>query len=317
MTMTVDHADQRARTLPAERLRLVSAAVRVSLRWLGVRKTLTPEQKNQAAETFAASGEFLSARKKLLDTGHPAYKEVTGVRGRIISHWKAVSLPFPEPGIRLIRQDRIEPFNEQMGELRDQLTEAVARLDSHYAELRSAARRRLGQLYNPDDYAPSLLGLFGVEWDFPSVEPPDYLLQLSPALYEQERSRAASRFTEAVTLAEQAFIGELAKLVSHLTERLSGEADGQKKVFRDSAVTNLVEFFERFRTLNINSSAQLDELVNQAQRIVQGVEPQELRDNGDLRQHVTTQLATVQAALDGMMIDQPRRRIIRNREQNP
>ena len=103
----------------AQRLRADTAAVRVSLRWLGVRKTLTPEQKTQAAESFGAEGDFLSARKKLLDTRHPAYKEVTAVRGRVLSYWKGLTLPYPEPGVRLIHQDRIEAFNQQMTELRD------------------------------------------------------------------------------------------------------------------------------------------------------------------------------------------------------
>ena len=35
-------------------------------------------------------------------------------------------------------------------------------------------------------------------------------------------------------------------------------------------------------------------------------------DGTDLRQHVATQLSQVQTALDGMMVDRPRRRIIRN-----
>ncbi len=44
--------------------------------------------------------------------------------------------------------------------------------------------------------------------------------QLSPQLYQQEAQRVAARYDEAVQLAEQAFTEELAKLVSHLTERL-------------------------------------------------------------------------------------------------
>ncbi len=44
------------------------AAVRVAFCWFGVRKTLTPEQKAQAADTFGAEGQYLSAGKKLLDT---------------------------------------------------------------------------------------------------------------------------------------------------------------------------------------------------------------------------------------------------------
>src|SRR4051794_10260640 len=100
---------------PSQRLRLETAAVRVSFTWLGVRKTLSPEQKAEAAESFGAEGQYLSAAKKLLDTRHPAYRGVTAVRGRIVSYWRGVTLPYPEPGIRLIRQDRLEAFDLQMG----------------------------------------------------------------------------------------------------------------------------------------------------------------------------------------------------------
>ena len=122
-----------------------------------------------------------------------------------------------------------------------------------------------------------------------------------------------SRFNEAVQLAEQAFIDELARLVEHLSERLSGTDDGKPKVFRDTAVTNLTEFFERFRQLNVRSNADLDALVVNAQRIVQGIEPQRLRDNISLRQHVSSQMAVVQAGLDQILVDRPRRNIQRRR----
>lgn len=197
-------------------------------------------------------------------------------------------------------------------ELRTELHEAVARLDAHYAELKQTARQRLGRLYNPADYPPVLQGLFALDWEFPSVEPPDYLLQLSPALYEQERNRVTTRFEEAVQLAEQAFLSEFAKLVSHLSERLSTDESGTRKVFRDTAITNLLAFFDRFGQLNVRSNTELEALIEQAQQIVQGVEPQQLRDQDSLRQHVATQLSGVQALLDGLLVDQPRRRIIRS-----
>ena len=80
-------------------------------------------------------------------------------------------------------------------------------------------------------------------------------------------------------LAEQAFISEFAKLIEHLTERLSTTGDGERKIFRDSAITNLTEFFGRFRDLNVRSNDDLDALVERAQQIVSGVEPQALRNN--------------------------------------
>jgi hypothetical protein len=301
-----------------DRLRSTSAAIKLSFTWLGTRKTLTVEQKNQAADSFGAEGKFLSAGKKLLDTSHPAFKAVTAIKGRCLSYWRAVSLPYPEPGIRLISQRTIGDFDRQMSAFREELTEAVETLDRQYDELRGAARPRLGNLYDPRDYPPTLIGLFGIEHEYPSVEPPDYLRQLNPELYEQECRRVQTRFDEAVQLAEQAFLEELSKLVDHLGERLNGNADGKQKVFRDTAVTNLTEFFERFRSLNVHSSEQLDELVQRAQRAMKGVAPQRLRDDGPLRQRLATQLSTVQSSLDGLMVDRPRRNILRpNRREEP
>jgi hypothetical protein len=298
-------------TSPSQRLRAAMAAVRVSLSWLGVRKTLTSEQKSQAADTFGAEGAFLSAGKKLLDTTHPSFKAVTSVKGRITSLWKSMSLPFPEPGIRLIRQDQIETFDTQITLLRDELSDAVLELNRHYDQLKLAACRRLGSLYNESDYPASLLGLFQVTWDYPSVEPPNYLRDLNPQLYQQECERVAARFDEAVRLAEQAFIEELQDLVAHLNERLTGQADGKPKVFRDSAVNNLTEFFGRFQQLNVRSNEELDQLVTRCQGVIQGVQPQRLRDDQSMRQRVLTELGGVQNVLDDLLVDRPRRNIIR------
>jgi hypothetical protein len=76
-------------------------------------------------------------------------------------------------------------------------------------------------------------------------------------------------------------------------------------------VGNLVSFFDRFRSLNIGSSKELEDLVAEAQRVVRGVTAQDLRDSRTLRQRVTADLAGVTAAVDGLMVDRPRRRIIR------
>ena len=311
MTSVLDEPRSQASTSASDRLRSTMAAARLSFNWLGVRKSLSSSQKDQAADSFGAEGKFLSAGKKLLDTSHPAFKAVTAVRSQAVAYWKGISLPFPEPGIRLIPQGSIDEFNERMSAFRDELDEAVLQLNEHYDELRHAARERLGDLFDLSDYPTTLVGMFAIEHDFPSVEPPPYLRQLSPELYQQECQRVQSRFDEAVQLAEQAFIEELARLVDHLTERLSGAADGKSKVFRDSAVTNMAEFFERFRGLNVRSNEQLDELVGNAQRVVRGVEPQQLRDNQTLRQTISTQMAAVQAGLDQLLVDRPRRNIQR------
>lgn len=298
---------------PAERLRTTMAACRVAFTWWGIQRALTAEQKAQAAQAFDAEGQFLSAGKRLLDTKHTAFRAVTAIRTKITDHWKGLSLPFPEPGVRLIRLDGVASFDNQMADYKAELDDAVANLDHHFDELKRAAAHRLGSLFNLSDYPETLIGLFGVSWDYPAIDPPDYLVQLAPELYQREQERVRARFEEAVRLAEQAFLEDFARLVGHLTERITGtNDDGSAKVFRDTAIENLDTFFDRFRSLNVRSNQQLDDLVTQAQRAVRNVGAQDLRDSASLRNEVATQLSRVQASLDAMLIDRPRRRILRN-----
>ena len=100
-------------------------------------------------------------------------------------------------------------------------------------------------------------------------------------------------------------------MVEHLSERLTGEVDGKPKVFRDSAITNLHTFFSRFRGLNVRSSEELDSLVETCQQIVQGRTPQSLRDNRLIRDSVASELRDVGSQLDQLLVDRPRRNLIR------
>ena len=205
----------------------------------------------------------------------------------------------------------MEAFVHTMEGFREELTQAEADLNAVYEEVKADARRRLGGLFNPADYPEEVRGLFGVEWDFPSVEPPGYLLRIAPEVYEQERRRVAARFDEAVRLAEQAFASEFTRLLAHLTERLGEGEGGQRKVFRDSAVANLTEFFQRFHDLNVRSNPELDALVEQAQRLVRGVAPQDLRDDDGLRRRVAEEMGRVRVLTEALVVDAPRRRIVR------
>jgi hypothetical protein len=298
----------------ANRLRATMAAVKLSFTWLGVRKTLAPEQRSTAARAFHADRELLSASKLILDTKNPAYRAVAAVRSEASSYWRTVTLPFPEAGVRLLPQNSLGMFASTMQTYRDRLQEAARELSAQYDAIKSEAQRRLGTLFNASDYPSTLDGLFDMEWSVVPIEPPQYLVALNPEVFQQEQARVRERFENAVELAEQAFATELQRLTAHLAERLTGLHDGQPKVFRDSAVENLREFFERFRQLNIRSSPELDALVEQAQQTINGVEPQTLRDSNRLRQMVARDFEQIQARVGDLLVDRPRRNILRRGE---
>lgn len=295
-------------------------ATRVNFTSWGVKRALSDDQKASAAAAFGADGDFLSAGKKIIDTRHPAYSAVSKIKSRMARDWHDLTLPYPEPGLRLIREQDVLTLNDKFEAGRVDLLAAVDKLEGVYLELKVKAQLKLGSLYNPSDYPASVIGLFDVAWDFPNVTPPEYLRTLNPKLYEQERQRIVARFDEAVTLAEQAFIGEFEQLVSHLAERLTGtNDDGKPKAFKDSTVTNLREFFDKFRHMSIKSNDQLEALVAQADKLVAGVDPSAIRPEGGdvttaqqvLRQHIAGNMSTIAEQLQGLMVNKPRRRVVR------
>jgi len=97
------------------------SAVRLAFTWLGVRKTLAREQRTTAATAFQADRELLSATKLILDTKHPSFRNVARVRSEASGYWRTETLPFPEPGVRLLPQNKLAGFDARMSQFRQEL----------------------------------------------------------------------------------------------------------------------------------------------------------------------------------------------------
>lgn len=303
-------------TTAGEELRRNCAAVRLHVKSFGTTRTLSQGQVAELMDGGNTDTTMLRASKKLLDAGHPTVKLLGRIRSQILSTWRGMTLPYTEPGVRLMPRNLVPEFEQRMGFLRDELTAAVAELEGVWPSLLDAAQERLGDLFDRSDYPETLDGLFSVVWSYPEVSPPTYLLTIDPGLYRREQRRISERFDHAVQLAEQAVTEEFASMVGHLAERLTDDGSGERKVFRDSAVENLREFFGRFRQLPLSgdSSVRLEDLINQTQAILAGVRPSQLRDSGDLRHRIATDLAGVTSSLEAMLVERPRRKIIRSME---
>lgn len=312
MTATTNQGGQGEVQL-GKKLKQETAGVRFSRTMFGVTRKLTNQQTEKAADEFDAAPEWLKASKKLVNTRHKAYAQVTEVIRRARGIWIDMTVPYPEPGIRLIRKSRIEELVAAINNCKQELVEKTSALDSEYAAIREEAQVRLGELFNEADYPESLAGEFGMELDFPSIEPPQYLQQLNPELYEQQVKRIQDRFDEAVALAQDAFTQEFASLIGRLTERLTAGEGGKKKVFQESTIENLQEFFGKFQALNVGGNEALEALVEQAKQIVAGKASgeltKELRNDVLLRDQIRAQLTEVEQALKPMLVNRPGRKV--------
>ena len=294
----------------ASEMRSTMGAVRLAFTWLGTQRKLDERHTRMAAGTFQADEKRVRASKVLIDTKHPAYRAATIVKSQAQAYLRGISLPYPQNGIRLIRRTDVDQFENQMLSFRERLDDAVENLRDHYEALKADARERLGELYNESDYPANLDNVFSLNWEYPSVEPPKYLLRFNPELYQQEQARIQQRFEQAVVLAENAFAERLQELVDHLLERLSESSDGTPKSFKKSTIENFQEFYNEFKRLNVRGNTELDALIGRANELVSGVSADALRNSHTLRDRLSNQMGEVSQALDNLMQNAPRRRII-------
>lgn len=301
------HAPTQKRRSFAQQLREETAGVRLFVSKFGSRKALSRDQVAQAAVPFGADAHYLAATKRIVDTHYPAYLAVTKTISQARHWWRTMSVDFPVDGIRLIRKSLIQTFDQQMRKFRTDLQTNLNALEGFYPALRTEAQQRLGSLFSAEDYPSSIRQCFSIRWDYPSVDPPDYLKELNPELYRQEQEKVAARFEEAIRAAEEAFAHELQGLVSHLVDVLAPGADGQPKQLKKNAVENVTEFVKKFRDMQVTDNAELTRLVDEADRILGGVDPAELRKQQDMRQRISADMQTLKGTLDQLVTEKPER----------
>lgn len=305
---------------PAERLRRTCTACKLTQHRWGTSKSFSSNQKERVAEFLGATKKRLSAGKRLINTKNAHYTKVVAVLAKVKAEWTDRTLPYVEDGVRLMRNQDIQLFQDYVQNCQAELNDAVNELREHWKEVVDEAREELGQLFNPKDYEEDVGARYAIEVEYPSVEPPSYLRDISPDIYREQSERVAARFNEAVLRAEEMFAEELHELVSTLADRLSPDEKGQRKVFRDTAINNVREFASKFRRLNISGNEQLESLVAEVEGILTTQTPRgpvpvtaaELRGVDWIRQQTQERMAEVATRMASMAVSRPRRKMSGN-----
>lgn len=292
---------------PAEALAAGAVGCQLSFSWLGETKTIDETDNAEAAGIFGADSESFRAVKRILSRTRPEVRALALKRNEIRRYWLSVTLPY-QRGLRLLPISAVADVEAELTRHADELRQLAAGLVEIHSELIEDARARLGRLFNPADYPDTLADCFRVAFAFPSVRPPDYLATLAPEVYERESERIRAQFNRAAELAETALASEFGSMLERITFTLRGaDTDGRPRIFRDSMVENLRDFFQRFQFLRIGSGPELARIVDQAEEITRGITPQLLRDDSAARALFADQVARIETELTGAIVPAGRR----------
>jgi len=203
-----------------------TVGVRLSRSFPTQRISFDAQEKHATAGLFDADDSAVSASTKILDVKHPLIKAVRKVIHRIESAHIAWGLPYPEPGIRLIRADRVAAFEETLAPLFVDLENANDALRESHQQILESSREKCGSLFREERFPVDLTHLAAT--DYPDLNVPEYLKELNPAKYEKERESAEARMQESVRLFEGEMLKGFHALTASLRDRLTGVESGAR-----------------------------------------------------------------------------------------
>lgn len=214
-------------------------------------------------------------------------------------------------GMYLLPIAMVEEVDRKLEQLKERRADLIETFLSIYPFRVSQAKDRLRSLFNPQDYpeTPKLRASFSWEQRYLTLETPGKLEGISSEIWRRETEKAEQFWQETAQEIRDALRMGFQELISHMSERLGYDGDGKPRIFRDTMIENLEQFFETFRARNLTDDGELDKLVRQARNLIRGVSPQELRQERPLRDAIRAELAPIREKIDGMLITRPKRAI--------
>ncbi|MDE3073800.1 MAG: hypothetical protein KGJ86_00090 [Chloroflexota bacterium] len=254
-----------------------------------------------------ADRDYVKAQKLLLACDET--KAIGGLFSEVRTYLESVSCPSNfKRGDYLLPIELLLEVDQRMAEFQARLKVLLGRLVDNYRAILDDERRRLLSLFNPADYpvAQEVAGRYFIRWQYLALATPTGLPE---AIAAREQAKLAEAWEEAGEGVQQLLRAELAALVGHLEERLTGTTDGKPKIFRDSAVENITEFLAKFNPRNVTNDAEAALLAQRVRELLAGIEPQALRTDAALRERVRSGFSAVTAQLDELMVNRPKRRL--------
>ena len=251
---------------------------------------------------------MLRISKRLFDC--PEYKAIANFDAEVGRYLESVCLPF-EKSVHLCPLPILEHVDARLKEFAAQRPVLVEAFVALYPALCAQAPDRFRALHDPTDYLPieEVRAAFSFSWRYISFGVPDKLREVSPQLWEEEKSKLSQLMTDAAAEAQQVMRAAMAELVQHLADRLKDGPEGKPVRLHKTAVSNLLGFLDSFEYRNVTDDEQLKELVNQARALMQGVNVQVLKNGPMFREQIRSGMHEIASKLDSMIVKSGVRKI--------
>jgi hypothetical protein len=211
------------------------------------------------------------------------------------------TLPWTDNGSRLLPMSNFVNYKKQLGELEANYEALVDKFIIAYPNLVSAAAFQLGTLFDRNEYPDesSLKRKFKFTYSFfPVPTAGDFRIDINEEAKAEIMANCNSAYQDRLNNAMREAWSRLHECLSRMSERLTDNADGSRKIFRDSLVENGVELVSMLKHLNITQDPKLELARRELQSAIGAHDLDSLRDNSNAREAVKLKVDSILSKFD-------------------
>lgn len=256
-------------------------------------KRITDEtnRKYNAAQDAGRFNKLLIAKEHL--------QEIQGLVSQVRMLHYSMTQPWTDEGPRILPNVLYTKFSNEFRVLKRMFNDAADKFAAEYPAYVERRKRELNGLFNDSDYpSPKLIrSKFRLEHQilpFPNAD--DFRANLDEDTVADIRSEIESTTREVTTHAMRHTVGEIVKLVGHMSEKLR-EKDS---VFRNSLVDNIRELADLLPAFNLTDDPKLTDITSRIKRELCTEDADTLRKNPYVRRDVQKSADEIVSAVGGL-----------------
>ena len=265
--------------------------------WIGRKKDKRASQ-DVIDQNHAATG-VANVNKKLLadsDKLRAIQQLVTATRAMHAN----MTMPWSNSGLRLLPTAQYFKYNQAMTEMQNEFYRLVEDFLDSYNDEVIDVQVKLGDLFSRDDY-PTVEALrrkfaFSINY-MPLPDAGDFRVDIGNEALTEVQQKYQDFYTKQYNTAMNDVWTRLHKALTSMSERLDYTDTENKKIFRDTLVSNVTDMIELLRVCNVTNSTQMAAMADSLEEAMSGVTPDALRDDDTFRAETK---AAVDAAIKSL-----------------
>ena len=279
---------------------LASASMLVEVNisnWVGRKKDKRASA--QIADQNHAERNSVRAIKDLLtdnDDLKAITQHVTATRAVHVN----MTMPWSNSGLRLLPTAQYFKYQQTMTDMQNEFERLAQNFLDKYNDAVIDVQIKLGNLFSRDDY-PSLNELthkfrMGINY-MPLPDTGDFRIDIGNEALAEVKQQYSEFYAKQYSTAMNDVWTRLHKALTSMSDRLDYSSKEDKKVFRDTLVSNVTDMIELLRVCNVTNSTQMSAMADSLEEAMSGVTPDALREDDYFRAETK---AAVDAAIKSL-----------------